>query len=195
MLEEDGLRSRSHAMTLDIIQAQASALGLPIIRAASDWHNYETEFLKLLVQAKQQGAETLVTGDLDMPEHGCWHDHMTQQAGLHLCMPLWQRPHQEVIAEFIELGFKSMIVTVNLDLGMKVDDLGKILTMDYIQPLEKRGIDPCGEGGEGGEGGEFHSTVLDGLLFKWPITVRQGDIMRHENYAFLTLQLESNALK
>ena len=187
MLEEQGLRSRSHAMNMDIIQAQANALGLPIITASSSWNDYETEFLKLLADAKQQGADVLVTGDLDMPEHGCWHDRITQQAGLKLCMPLWERPHREVIEEFIQLGFKTMIVTVNLDLGMKVDDLGKILTLDYIQELENRGIDPCGEGGE------FHSTVIDGPLFTAPIAVRKGDILYHENYAFLALELESNS--
>ena len=187
MLEEQGLRSRSHAMSMEIIQAQANALGLPIITASSSWNDYETEFLKLLADAKQQGADVLVTGDLDMPEHGCWHDRMTQQAGLKLCMPLWERPHREVIEEFIQLGFKTMIVTVNLDLGMKVDDLGKILTLDYIQELENRGIDPCGEGGE------FHSTVIDGPLFTAPIAVRKGDILYHENYAFLALELESNS--
>ena len=187
MLEEQGLRSRSHAMNMDIIQAQANALGLPIITASSSWNDYETEFLKLLADAKQQGADVLVTGDLDMPEHGCWHDRITQQAGLKLCMPLWQRPHREVIEEFIQLGFKTMIVTVNLDLGMKVDDLGKVLTLDYIQELENRGIDPCGEGGE------FHSTVIDGPLFTAPIAVRKGDILYHENYAFLALELESNS--
>ena len=187
MLEEQGLRSRSHAMNMDIIQAQANALGLPIITASSSWNDYETEFLKLLAHAKQQGAEVLVTGDLDMPEHGCWHDRITQQAGLKLCMPLWERPHREVIEEFIQLGFKTMIVTVNLDLGMKVDDLGKVLTLDYIQELENRGIDPCGEGGE------FHSTVIDGPLFTAPIAVRKGDILYHENYAFLALELESNS--
>lgn len=185
MLEEQGLRSRSHAMSMEIIQAQANALGLPIITASSSWNDYETEFLKLLANAKQQGAEVLVTGDLDMPEHGCWHDRITQQAGLKLCMPLWQRPHREVIEEFIQLGFKTMIVTVNLDLGMKVDDLGKVLTLDYIQELENRGIDPCGEGGE------FHSTVINGPLFTAPIAVRKGDILYHENYAFLALELES----
>ena len=187
MLEEQGLRSRSHAMSMEIIQAQANALGLPIITASSSWNDYETEFLKLLAHAKQQGAEVLVTGDLDMPEHGCWHNRITQQAGLKLCMPLWQRPHREVIEEFIQLGFKTMIVTVNLDLGMKVDDLGKVLTLDYIQELENRGIDPCGEGGE------FHSTVIDGPLFTAPIAVRKGDILYHENYAFLALELESNS--
>ena len=187
MLEEQGLRSRSHAMSMEIIQAQANALGLPIITASSSWNDYEAEFLKLLADAKQPGADVLVTGDLDMPEHGCWHDRITQQAGLKLCMPLWQRPHREVIEEFIQLGFKTMIVTVNLDLGMKVDDLGKVLTLDYIQELENRGIDPCGEGGE------FHSTVIDGPLFTAPIAVRKGDILYHENYAFLALELESNS--
>ena len=187
MLEEQGLRSRSHAMSMEIIQAQANALGLPIITASSSWNDYETEFLKLLAHAKQQGAEVLVTGDLDMPEHGCWHDRITQQAGLKLCMPLWQRPHREVIEEFIQLGFKTMIVTVNLNLGMKVEDLGKILTLDYIQKLENRGIDPCGEGGE------FHSTVIDGPLFTAPIAVRKGDILYHETYAFLALELVSKS--
>lgn len=186
MLEEHGLRSHSHAMPLEIIHAQAEALGLPILSAASNWDNYQTEFLNLLAQIKQHGAETLVTGDLDMPEHGCWHERMTQHAALKLCMPLWQRAHAEVIREFIALNFKSMIVTVNLKLGMRIEDLGKILTLDYIQTLEQRGIDPCGEGGE------FHSTVLDGPIFKRAICVRQGEIVRHEHYAFLTLQLDHN---
>ncbi len=48
-------------------------------------------------------------------------------------------------------------------------------------------IDPCGEGGE------FHSTVIDGPLFTAPIAVRKGDILYHENYAFLALELESNS--
>ena len=70
-------------------------------------------------------------------------------------MPLWLHPHREVVEEFIQLGFQSIVVTVNLKLGMKVEDLGKTLTLEYIQELENRGIDPCGEGGE------FHTTVID----------------------------------
>ena len=119
-----------------------------------------------------------------LEEHGCWHDTVTAKAGLKLSMPLWQRPHREVIDEFIELGFSTIIVTVNLDLGMKVEDLGKILTHTYIQELQLRGIDPCGEGGE------FHTTVIDGPIFKHAIAVHKGAILHHENYAFLPLKLE-----
>lgn len=189
MLEEQGERSRSHAMSLEIIHAQANAIGLPILMAASSWNNYETQFLDLLAQAKDQGAKVLVTGDLDIPEHGCWHDKVTAKAELKLSMPLWQRPHREVIDEFIQLGFKTIIVTVNLDLGMKVEDLGKILTHTYIQELELRGIDPCGEGGE------FHTTVIDGPIFKHAIAVHKGAILHHENYAFLPLELEKQSFE
>lgn len=186
MLEEQGQRSRSHAMPLDIIRAQADAVALPVYMTSSSWADYETKFIALLDQAKQQGAEVLVTGDLDMPEHGCWHDRVTQQVGLKLGMPLWLRSHREVVEEFINLGFKSVIVTVNLKLGMQVEDLGKTLTLDYIQELEDRGVDPCGEGGE------FHTTVIDGPIFNKAIPVRHGDIVYHEEYAFLPLELEQN---
>ncbi|MFI8143426.1 diphthine--ammonia ligase [Acinetobacter sp. ABJ_C5_2] len=184
MLEEQGQRSRSHAMPLDIIQAQAQAIGLPVFMASSSWNDYETKFISLLNEAKQKGAEVLVTGDLDMPEHGCWHDHVTQTVGLKLGMPLWLRPHREVVEEFIQLGFKSVIVTVNLKLGMKVEDLGQVLSLEYIQELENRGIDPCGEGGE------FHTTVIDGPIFNKAIPVRKLDIVYHEEYAFLPLELD-----
>ncbi|MGV0887147.1 diphthine--ammonia ligase [Acinetobacter venetianus] len=184
MLEEQGQRSRSHATPLDIIQAQADAIGLPVFMTSSSWADYEDKFIDLMKQAKQQGAEVLVTGDLDMPQHGCWHDRVTQQVGLKLGMPLWLRPHREVVEEFINLGFRSVVVTVNLKLGMKVEDLGKILTLEYIQELESRDIDPCGEGGE------FHTTVIDGPIFNKAIPVRQCNIVYHEEYAFLPLELD-----
>lgn len=184
MLEEQGQRSRSHAMPLDIIRAQADAIGLPIYMTSSSWADYESKFIALLNQAKQQGAEVLVTGDLDMPKHGCWHDRVTQQVGLKLGMPLWLRPHKEVVEEFIGLGFISIVVTVNLKLGMQIEDLGKIFTQEYIQELENRGIDPCGEGGE------FHTTVINGPIFNKAIPVSRGEIVYHEEYAFLPLELE-----
>lgn len=184
MLEEEGKRSRSHGMPPALIQAQADSIGLPVYTAAASWTQYEEVFMKLLEQGKHQGAEVLVTGDLDMPAHGCWHDKVTKNAGLGLGMPLWGMDHKEAVLEFIHLGFTTIVVTVNLSLGMREDDLGRVLTLDYIKELEARGIDPCGEGGE------FHTTVLDGPIFKNPISVRKCEIWRQDEYAFLPLELE-----
>ncbi|GLX70421.1 diphthine--ammonia ligase [Paenibacillus glycanilyticus] len=187
MMEEEGQRSRSHGMPPEIIRAQAEAIGLPIYSAAASWADYEAEFITLLKQANEQGADVLVTGDLDMPIDNCWHDKVTQIAGLKLAMPLWEMDHYEAVTEFIDLGFQSIVVTVNLSLGMREEDLGQLLTHDYIQQLIARGIDPCGEGGE------FHTTVVDGPLFKQPIPVLKGAILRNGNYAFLPLELLSQS--
>ncbi|MFJ7914198.1 MULTISPECIES: diphthine--ammonia ligase [unclassified Lysinibacillus] len=184
MLEEEGNRSRSHGMPPELIRAQAKSIGLPVFTAAASWTEYEKVFMRLLEKAKNQGAEVLVTGDLDMPEHGCWHDKVTKNAGLKLGMPLWEMDHRDAVEEFINLGFVTIIVTVNLSLGMREEDLGRTLTYEYIKELEARGIDPCGEGGE------FHTTVLDGPIFKQPIPVRKCAVIKNGEYAFLPLELD-----
>ncbi|MES1040114.1 diphthine--ammonia ligase [Peribacillus simplex] len=184
MLEEEGKRSRSHGMPPELIHAQAESIGLPVYTAAASWNDYEKVFMRLLENAKDQGAEVLVTGDLDMPAHGCWHDKVTKNAGMKLGMPLWEMNHREAVEEFMNLGFVTLIVTVNLSLGMREDDLGRTLTHEYVKELEARGIDPCGEGGE------FHTTVIDGPIFKQPVPVRKCEIIKDGEYAFLPLELD-----
>lgn len=189
MLEEQGLKSRSHGMSLDIIHAQANAIGLPIFTASATWQDYESHFIQLLQKAQALGAETLVTGDIDLMAHAEWNQSVCDKSQLSLCMPLWQRPRLDIVQEFIALGFQSIIVTVNLNLGMKIEDLGQILTLEYIQQLVERGIDPCGEAGE------FHTTVIDGPIFKHALGIVKGDILYHENYAFLPLELEQQQIE
>jgi len=184
MLEEEGRRSRSHGMPPEVIRAQADSIGLPVFAGAASWDDYETEFMRLLNKAKHEGAEVLVTGDLDVPVQDCWHEKVTKKAGLGLGMPLWQMDHVEAVREFIDLGFVTILVTVNLSLGMKEEDLGRVLTHEYVEELLARGIDPCGEGGE------FHTTVLDGPIFQRPVRVRKGSVVRDGKYAFLPLELE-----
>ena len=189
MLEEQGLKSRSHGMSLDIIHAQANAIGLPIFTASATWQDYESHFIQLLQKAQILGAETLVTGDIDLMAHAEWNQSVCDKSQLGLCMPLWQRPRLDIVQEFISLGFQSIIVTVNLNLGMKIEDLGQILTLDYIQELVARGIAPCGEAGE------FHTTVINGPIFKHALNIMKGDILYYENYAFLPLELEQHQIE
>ncbi len=144
MLEEQGLKSRSHGMSLDIIHAQAKAIGLPIYSASATWQDYQSQFIQLLQKTQALGAETLVTGDIDLMAHAEWNQSVCDKSELSLCMPLWQRPRSDIVHEFIQLGFQSIIVTVNLNLGMTVEDLGQVLSLEYVDQLVARGIDPCG---------------------------------------------------
>ena len=185
MLKEQGQRSRSHGMDTAFITAQAQALGLPIISAAASWQDYEAEFAKLLKQCQQRGVSVLATGDLDVPAVGSWHEQMAQAAGLQLQMPLLQRPHQAVVDEFIDLGFIAIVVTVNLSLGMRPEDLGREFNREFVQELQQRGIDVAGEGGE------FHTSVIDGPIFSQRLAVRQGSKVYHGDYGFLPLFVDN----
>lgn len=181
MLDETGEHSHSHRLSLDLLAAQARAIGCPVYTRAASWATYEEKFMELLAEAKAAGAQVVVTGDIDIADHGTWNADVTKAAGIDLCMPLWQSGRRAIVEEFIDLGFVTIVTTVNLSLGMRVEDLGKMLTHDYIDELEARGIDPCGEAGE------FHTTVLAGPLFSTPIEVQRLDIVKEGNYAFLPL--------
>ena len=183
VMEEDGMRSRSHGISEELLQAQADSIGLPVYTASASWENYEKVFVRLLENAKQHGAEVLVTGDLDMPAHDCWHDKVASRVGLRLGMPLWERDHFEVVKEFVNLGFTAILVTVNLSMGMREDDLGRMITHDYLEELVDRGIDPCGESGE------FHTMVIDGPIFKQFVPVLKRKTVRDGDYAYLSLEL------
>ena len=184
MMEEEGERSRSHGLSQALLQAQADAIGVPLYIGCASWEGYEGVFVQLLKEAKEAGAQVLVTGDIDVPEHECWHEKVTGLVGLGLGMPLWEMDHLEVVEQFIEAGFITKVVTINLNKGMKEEDLGRILTKEYIQELKERGIDPCGEAGE------FHTVVIDGPLFKQSIRIVDGEITSRGEYMYLSLVLE-----
>lgn len=183
MMEENGVHSRSHRLTEEIVKIQASSIGLPVFLDATSWNDYENKFISLLKKTKAMGTEVLVAGDLDVPDKNCWHDMVTKKVDLGLALPLRGMNHREVVTDFVKAGFKCIIVTVNLSMGMEIEDLGKELSLEYIEALENRKIDSCGEAGE------FHTIVVDGPIFKNKIDVKFGEVLRYEEYAFLDCSL------
>lgn len=183
MMEENEGKSRAHRINKELLIKQAEAFNTKIYLGHASWENYEKVFIEKLREAKKNGAQVLVTGDIDMPEHGCWYKKVGKKAELEVVMPLWNRQHEEVVKEFINLGFITKVTTVNLDMGMKKEDLGKVLTLKYMKELENKGIDLCGESGE------FHTTVIDGPCFKNKLVVEDGEITENKEFMYLELKV------
>ena len=182
MMSEDGVTSRSHALPKSLIEAQARNLKLsPFFRSAS-WPRYEEEFISALHDFKKSEVDVGVFGDIDIDEHREWVCRVCGVAGITPVHPLWKRGRQELLNEFIGLGFKAHVIVIN---GQKLDQgfLGKAIDAQTIAAMEQAGIDPSGELGE------YHTVVTDGPLFSSPVEIQRVGQEHHEGYWFLKVKV------
>ena len=164
MLTEDGHRLRSHGLAREVLEAQADAIGVPLLTASATWDDYESAFVSLLGRAKALGATTAVFGDIDIPRHREWEENVCRQAGLNAVLPLWQTDRLALLNDWWSAGFEARIVVARDGLVDR-SYLGRILDSKVAAELDATGIDPCGENGE------FHTLVTAGPLFQRPLSV------------------------
>ena len=161
---------RVHGLDPRIIVDQARALELPIVQRTASWEAYERVFKEAVEEIKcRLGAEGVVFGDIFLEEHRRWTIETCEELGVKALSPLYGEDEKRLIEEFLDAGFKAMIVCVKLD-KLSVDLLGRIFDREVVKLLESAGIDPCGEYGE------YHTLVLDGPIFKRRIEVLEGRI-------------------
>lgn len=184
MFEKDGSRSRSHGLPLEVMEAQAERMGLPLVIGKADWESYEEEFIRQLKKFKEQGIQMGVYGDIDLEDHLKWVQKTSAQAGMEASHPLWQEPRKDLLLELIREGFKAVVTVVD---ASRLDKrfLGREFTEQLIEELEASGVDACGEEGE------FHTVIIDGPIFVEPIPVQFGERVQNGNYHMLDVKLQT----
>jgi uncharacterized protein (TIGR00290 family) len=182
VMNEDGVRSRSHGIPPPILEAQAAALGLPLHLISASWQEYEVKFTNALKQLQHDyQISHALFGDIDLQAHKDWEEKVCTEAGLTAVLPLWKRNRKEVVMEMLDWGLETIIISCQSSMGPHF--LGKTLSPDLVIELENQGIDPCGENGE------FHTLVLNCPLFHSPIKIQAGEALLHQEYWFMNLQL------
>jgi diphthine-ammonia ligase len=169
-------KSNFHMIPTGIIDAQAAAMQVPIIKKATTPQTYEQDFKALLTDAKAKGAEGLVTGDIyEVAGHEeGWLDRICKEIGLTPVKPLWMLDTKQIYQDYIKAGFKATVVRTNRDLSL--DWLGRVLDLQFYEEIQKLpGVDPCGEGGE------YHTVVTDGPNFKQKIVIEDAEKKRLDN--------------
>lgn len=182
MFNEEGNRSRSHGIGAELVESQAESLDIPLTIASASWQNYEDVFVQHLREFREMGIEVGVFGDIDLPEHREWCVRVCQEAGMKAHHPLWGRDREDVLEEFVEVGFESVVVAVKNEL-LGEDYLGRTFDHQLIDELKSEGVDPCGEKGE------LHTLVVDGPLFNHPLDVTVGNIKRDGDHSFCEIDL------
>lgn len=177
MMTESGERSRSHGLSRDVLEAQASRLGLPIRLAATSWAQYDDVFRREGRRAVRTGVRFAIFGDIAGPGRH-WVEESCAAVGLTPYLPLWKRNGVALHSDVRSLGFRAVVVAVRADvlpntmLGREVDD-------DLVRQLAAAGVDVSGEGGE------YHTVVVDGPNFGAPLDVHFGGISLRDGVWFI----------
>ena len=182
MLTEDGQRSRSHALPINLLQKQASALGIQLIVRSTSWDDYEKTFISTLLEFKKDGVQAGVFGDIDLEAHRQWTQRVCSVADIQSYQPLWKESRRDLLDELVGAGFKATIVAVKNDVLDK-QFLGKTLDTDAIREIEKTGIDICGEEGE------YHTVITDGPIFSTPLELNTKKQILRDGYWFLEVDV------
>jgi diphthine-ammonia ligase len=183
MLIENGERSRSHGLSLNLLKKQSESLNIPLGTRATSWEDYETNFITALKEMKESGINLGVFGDIDIDDHKKWVKKVCNKTNILEYLPLWKKPRRKIVQEFIDDGFKAIIVTVK-DKWLDKELLGRELDENLIGILGKKGVDLAGENGE------YHTMVTGGPIFKKDIEYKLEEKIFFNGYWFQNVSVE-----
>lgn len=174
MMNEE--KSNFHMIPTGILDAQAKAIGIPLLKKTTSAATYEADFKAVLSEFKAQGAEGLVTGDIyEVAGHEeGWLARILKEVGLTAVKPLWMGNTKQIYIDYLKTGFKATVVRTNR--ALSIDWLGRVLDRQFYDDILKLpGVDPCGEGGE------YHTVITDGPNFKQKIELQETEKKRLDN--------------
>lgn len=164
MFEPDADRSRSHALSEDLLAAQAKALGLELVLPRAGWENYESVFVGELERARTDGIGQAIFGDIDLVPHREWEEKVCARAGVSAHLPLWDWPRERVVEALFQQGIEAICVCVNTRF-LPAEFCGRPYDREFLCDLPS-GVDACGENGE------FHTFVTRAPRFRSPLRTR-----------------------
>jgi uncharacterized protein (TIGR00290 family) len=183
-VSEQYKRISHHGVRVELLQQQASALGIPLNNlylpgANCSFEDYEAIMSKAMLEYKNKDILTVAFGDVFLQDLRQYRQCNLAKVGMKAIFPNWHTDTTELFKKFVGLGFKAYLTCVDSEkLGRKF--AGRSIEMDLISDLPG-GVDPCGENGE------FHSYVYDGPIFQRPVAVTVGEVVLHDVRYFADL--------
>lgn len=166
-------RITMHGVREELLDQQALVLGLPLTKLelpTSDTMDLYNQLMQEQMEKFiQKGVESSIFGDIHLEDLKLYREQQLAKVGLKGVFPIWKMSVTDVLKEFLDAGFKAIVVCVNaryLDQSF----VGRILDEQFIADLPEE-VDICGENGE------FHSFVFDGPIFKKPINFELGEVV------------------
>lgn len=199
-LHQSTQRVSMHGVPKSLIQAQSEAIDIRVrwmeLPENTDNTIYEKEMRKMLSSAIDLGIQHAVFGDIFLEDLRIYREEQLKKVNMKAVFPLWKRPTKQIIREFIDKGYRSIVTAVDAS-KLSKDFAGQIIDDYFIKQLPED-VDVCGENGE------FHSFVFNAPYFKNPInfvkdqivlkTYQNQDESNSSEFWFCSLLLASQTL-
>jgi len=171
-------RISMHGVRRALLEQQAESIGLPLqtieLPEQPGMQEYEQAMLEKVNRFRSRGYTHAVFGDIFLEDLKRYREEKLQSVGIQCVFPLWNTPTTQLMDQFLQLGFKAIVVCVN-EKYLDKSFCGRIIDESFVRDLPAH-VDVCGENGE------FHSYVFDGPVFKHPIPFKKGEIV-YRQYA------------
>jgi uncharacterized protein (TIGR00290 family) len=171
-------RISMHGVRRTVLEAQVSALGLPLIEASippgATNADYEAAFALALRSARVRwpGARHVAFGDLFLTDVRAYREAMLSSLGWDGVFPLWGEDTAALARHFVQTGHRAILTCVDTtQLGPEF--AGREFDAALLAELPDT-VDPCGERGE------FHTCVYAGPPFARPLPLIAGERVRRE---------------
>ncbi|WP_298238856.1 adenine nucleotide alpha hydrolase [uncultured Algibacter sp.] len=169
-------RVSMHGLRKELLIAQTDALNIPAslieLPEMPSMAIYEQKITEVVLRLKSDNFTHSAFGDIFLEDLRAYRDKQLAKQNLTSVYPLWKRNTKALLNEFLDLGFKTIIVCANSKY-FNEDFVGTIIDKKFIDNLPKE-VDPCGENGE------FHTFCFDGPIFKNPIDFTIGEKVYRE---------------
>ena len=180
-------RVRFHGVPVEVMRAQAGALGIESRMYPTTAETFEAVFLRALEELRAEGFGAMVFGNIHLADVRAWYEERVQAVGLSHVEPIWGEEPRRLAREVVVRGYRALLTCVE-EARADVAWLGRTLTEELIGAFERRGIDVCGERGE------YHTLVTDGPLFARPLAVRTGETRVEAGFRMLDVRLAERAV-
>ncbi len=148
-------RVSMHGFRTELLHTQAGSLNIPLeeVYISKDASNeeYEYSLTDTLSKYREEGVNKVVFGDIFLQDIKEYREALLSGIGMECVFPIWKRDSSLLARNFIEEGFRAVIVCVDTE-QLDASFSGREFDESFLSDLPS-GVDPCGENGE------FHTFV------------------------------------
>lgn len=169
-------RVSMHGLRRNLLEAQARSLTISLttveLPEEPSMAEYEMALIDKINWIKEHGITHSIFGDIFLEDLKIYREQKLASAGIQCVFPIWKSDTKNLIMEFLDEGFKAIVICIN-EKFLDKSFCGRMIDENFLNDLPPM-VDPCGENGE------FHSFVYDGPMFKYRIPFVKGEVVYKE---------------